>query len=54
MADYWKEAGELLVLFQECVFRVNAEDVMAMLDLINGRRKLARQWFVRRPRRKSH
>ncbi len=32
-----EEAGELLVLFEERVFPVGAEDVMAMLDLIDDR-----------------
>ncbi len=41
-----QKAGELLVLFQECVFPISAEDMMAMLDLIDDRGKLARQSFV--------
>src|SRR5579859_3614722 len=32
-----EEAGELLVLFEKSVLPVGAEDVMAMLDLIDDR-----------------
>ena len=36
-----EEAGELLVLFEEGVFPVGAEDVMAMLDLIEDGSQLS-------------
>jgi hypothetical protein len=36
-----QEAGELLVLFDESALPVGAEDVMAMLDLIDGSAKLS-------------
>ena len=38
-----EEAGELLVLFEEGVLPVGAEDVMAMLDLIDDGGELAGQ-----------
>src|ERR1700733_12144340 len=41
-----EEAGELLVLFEEGVLPVGAEDVMAMLDLIDERGKFPMQLFV--------
>src|ERR1700687_4247784 len=41
-----EEAGELLVLFEERVFPVGAEDVMAMLDLIEDRGEFPMQPFV--------
>ena len=41
-----QEAGELLVLFEEGVFPVGAEDVMAMLDLVDDRCEFAAQAFV--------
>ncbi len=41
-----QEAGELLVLFEEGVLPVGAEDVMAVLDLIDDRGEFARQPLV--------
>src|SRR3979411_1027252 len=41
-----EEAGELLVLFEKSVLPVGAEDVMAMLDLIDDRGQLPMQPFV--------
>src|ERR1700728_718759 len=41
-----EEAGELLVLFEEGVLPVGAEDVMAMLDLIDDRGQFPMQPFV--------
>src|SRR5580692_518424 len=41
-----EEAGELLVLFEEGVLPVGAEDVMAMLDLIDDRGQFPMQSFV--------
>ena len=41
-----QEAGELLVLFEEGVFPVGSEDVMAMLDLIDDRGEFSAQSFV--------
>src|SRR5712691_7568008 len=41
-----EEAGELLVLFEEGVLPVGAEDVMAMLDLIDDGGKFPSQPFI--------
>src|ERR1700680_1282992 len=41
-----EEAGELLVLFEQGVLPVGAEDVMAMLDLIDDRGEFPMQPFV--------
>ena len=41
-----EEAGELLVLFEEGVLPVGAEDVMAMLDLIDDGGQFPMQPFV--------
>src|SRR5260370_19362879 len=41
-----EEAGELLVLFEERVFPVGAENVMAMLDLIDDGGEFPMQPFV--------
>ena len=41
-----EEAGELLVLFEEGVLPIGAEDVMAMLDLIDDRGEFSLQPFV--------
>src|SRR5207249_3509037 len=38
-----QESGELFVLFEESVFPVSAEDVMAVLDLLQGGVQLAGQ-----------
>ena len=48
-----QEAGELLVLLEEGVFPVRAEDVMAVLDLIDDRGQLAAQSLVSAGRRRS-
>ena len=36
-----QEGGELLVLFEESIFPVGAEDMMAVLDLLQGGVELA-------------
>src|SRR5438552_1237277 len=41
-----KEAGELLVLFEEGVLPVNAEDMMAMLDLVDDSGELSAQPLI--------
>src|SRR6267143_3380698 len=41
-----EEAGELLVLFEEGVLPIGAEDVMAMLDLIDDRGEFPMQPFI--------
>jgi hypothetical protein len=41
-----EEAGELLVLFEKSILPVGAEDVMAMLDLIDDRGQFPMQPFV--------
>jgi len=41
-----EEARELLVLFEEGVFPIGTEDVMAMLDLFDDRCEFARQSLV--------
>src|SRR5207253_11242611 len=38
-----QESGELFVLFEESVFPISAEDVMAVLDLLQGGVQLAWQ-----------
>src|SRR5438105_13415553 len=38
-----QEGGELLVLFEESIFPVGAEDMMAVLDLLQGGVELAWQ-----------
>src|SRR5260370_20253658 len=44
-----EEAGELLVLFEEGVLPVGAEDVMAMLDLIDDGGEFPSQPFIEPP-----
>jgi hypothetical protein len=39
-------AGELLILFEKSVLPVGAENVMAMLDLVDNRGQFAAQAFV--------
>src|SRR3979411_731623 len=41
-----EEAGELLVLFEKSILPVGAEDVMAMLDLIDDRGEFPMQPFI--------
>src|SRR5450759_4016526 len=41
-----EEPGELLILFEEAVFPIGAENMMAMLDLVDHGRKFAVQPLV--------
>ena len=38
-----QKAGELFILFEESIFPINPEDVVAVLDLIDDGRELAPQ-----------